>query len=171
MLGPVARVFENSLAERPNIHYMGMRRYSDLPAYLSTFDAAMLPYAINQSTRSITPAKTLEYMAGGKPVVSTPITDVVDLYGDVVEIARTAQEFVEVIEALWSETPEERTSRQKMVQAVLQEHDWNVIADRMRSLIHDVINGRPTLAAMIRNTAFSTSPMYAATIPGSGSRR
>jgi UDP-galactopyranose mutase len=165
MIGPVARIFEKQLAHRPNIHYPGMRRYSELPEDLANFDAAMLPYALNQVTRSITPAKTLEYLAGGKPVVSTPITDVIELYGDVVEIASTPQEFVDAIETLRNESPPARSRREERVQAVLAEHNWDVIADRMRQLINDVISGRPTLAAMIRNAAFSSSPAYPATIP------
>jgi UDP-galactopyranose mutase len=160
MIGPVARIFEKQLALRPNIHYPGTLRYSELPDELASFDAAMLPYALNQVTRSFTPAKTLEYLAGGRPVVSTPMTDVMDLYGDVVEIASNPAEFVSAIEALWNEGPEARSRREERVQAVLEEHNWDVIAERMRLLINDVISGRPTLTAMIRNAAFSSSPVY-----------
>ena len=66
---------------RPNIHYLGQRPYDDLPAYLAGWDVCLLPFAMNDATRFISPTKTLEYMAAERPIVSTPITDVVSAYG------------------------------------------------------------------------------------------
>ena len=57
---------------RPNIHYLGGKTYDELPAYLSGWDVALMPFAMNESTQFISPTKTPEYLAGGKPVVSTP---------------------------------------------------------------------------------------------------
>ena len=84
----------------------GQQAYDDLPAFLACFDVALMPFARNEATRAISPTKTLEYLAGGKPVVSTPITDVITLYGDAVEIAATGKEFVAAAEAVLNRTSE-----------------------------------------------------------------
>ena len=79
---------------------MGQKSYNELPAYLSGWDVALIPFMLNESTRYISPTKTPEYLAGGKPVVSTPIRDVVQPYGvnRLVHIASNADEFVHAIE-------------------------------------------------------------------------
>ena len=81
MVGPVVKIAEDDLPQRPNIHYLGGKTYEQLPAYLSGWDVALMPFAMNESTQFISPTKTPEYLAGGKPVVSTPIKDVVRHYG------------------------------------------------------------------------------------------
>jgi glycosyltransferase involved in cell wall biosynthesis len=102
LLGPVVKIREEDLPRAQNIHYLGQKRYEELPIYLANWDVAMLPFAINSSTQFISPTKTLEYLAAGKPVVSTPIRDVVEPYGNLglVSIATNAQEFCEAIESL-----------------------------------------------------------------------
>lgn len=96
MVGPVVKISEADLPRRANIEYVGPRDYDDLPAALSTWDVALMPFAINESTRFISPTKTPEYLAGGRPVVSTPIRDVERHYGDLsaVWIAGTSAAFV-----------------------------------------------------------------------------
>lgn len=158
MIGPVAKIEESDLAHRPNIHYPGMRSYNQLPHYLSRFDVAILPFALNEATQFISPTKTLEYMAGGKPIVSTAIRDVVDLYGEVVEVARTAEEFVEAIEMLWNESREEQAARSEKARALLTQHGWDTIAGRMMELIHEVRNNRSTFAALLQETIVQTPP-------------
>ena len=100
IIGPVAKVDPDALPRQSNIHYLGMKSYAELPAYLAGWDAALLPFAQNRSTRFISPTKTPEYLAGGKPVISTPIRDVVRPYGDqgLVWIADTVSQFVTSIE-------------------------------------------------------------------------
>jgi glycosyltransferase involved in cell wall biosynthesis len=100
MVGPVAKVDPDLLPRADNIHYLGMKSYAELPAHLAHWDVAMMPFAINESTRFISPTKTPEYLAAGKPVVSTPIRDVVRPYGEegLVHIARNADEFVSAVE-------------------------------------------------------------------------
>ncbi|MEA3012302.1 MAG: UDP-galactopyranose mutase [Sphingomonadales bacterium] len=82
MVGPVVKIDPVELPRRPNLHYLGGRTYEELPAFLAGWDVALMPFAINDSTRFISPTKTPEYLAGGCPVVSTPIADVVRHYGD-----------------------------------------------------------------------------------------
>ncbi|MCC4613462.1 glycosyltransferase family 1 protein [Xanthomonas campestris pv. esculenti] len=101
MIGPVVKIDPSELPRADNIHYLGGKTYDELPAYLSGWDVALMPFAMNASTRFISPTKTPEYLAGGCPVVSTPIHDVVRTYGDtgVVRIADTADAFVAACEA------------------------------------------------------------------------
>ena len=96
MVGPVVKIDPADLPRRANIHYLGMKSYADLPSYLAGWDVALMPFAINDSTRFISPTKTPEYLAGGRPVVSTGITDVVRHYGHLagVRIADDAESFV-----------------------------------------------------------------------------
>jgi glycosyltransferase involved in cell wall biosynthesis len=82
LVGPVAKVEESALPRRANIHYLGSKSYAELPSYLAHWDVAMMPFALNESTRFISPTKTPEYLAAGRPVVSTAIRDVVRPYGD-----------------------------------------------------------------------------------------
>lgn len=98
MVGPVSKISRDSLPKLPNIHYLGMKSYDELPAYISGWDIAMLPFAHNEATRYISPTKTPEYLAAGKPVISTPIIDVLRQYGrnGLVNIAGTPEEFVRV---------------------------------------------------------------------------
>jgi UDP-galactopyranose mutase len=96
ILGPVVKISPEDLPRRPNLHYLGGKPYEDLPKYLAGWDVALMPFAINESTRFISPTKTPEYLAGGRPVVSTPIVDVARHYGDLeaVKIAASADEFI-----------------------------------------------------------------------------
>jgi len=96
MVGPVVKISEADLPRRPNIHYVGQKTYAELPSYLSHWDVALMPFAINEATRFISPTKTPEYLAAGRPVVSTAIRDVVRHYGDLegVGIARDTEAFI-----------------------------------------------------------------------------
>ncbi|MDE2486289.1 MAG: UDP-galactopyranose mutase [Alphaproteobacteria bacterium] len=97
ILGPVVKIAPEALPKRPNLHYLGGKDYEELPRYLAGWDVALMPFAINESTRFISPTKTPEYLAGGRPVVSTPIVDVARHYGELeaVKIAATPEAFVE----------------------------------------------------------------------------
>jgi glycosyltransferase involved in cell wall biosynthesis len=101
LLGPVVKIREEDLPRSANLHYLGSKDYAELPEYLANWDVAILPFARNASTRFISPTKTPEYLAAGKPVVSTPIQDVVQPYGEMglVRIGASAEEFAEAIEA------------------------------------------------------------------------
>ncbi|WP_198152156.1 UDP-galactopyranose mutase [Granulicella tundricola] len=109
LLGPVVKIDPGTLPRGENIHYLGGKSYGELPGYLAGWDVAMLPFALNESTRFISPTKTPEYLAAGKPVVSMPIHDVVTGYGreGLVAIAGTAEEFAAAIDkALEPQTAE-----------------------------------------------------------------
>jgi len=141
MLGPVVKISENSLPKPPNIHYLGMKKYEELPAYLSGWDVALLPFAMNESTKFISPTKTPEYLAAGCHVVSTPVRDVVRPYGDedLVAIGGTATEFGNAIAiALGSPDPTWRGRVDKFLSQLSWDRTW---AD-MRTLVEDALRKR-----------------------------
>jgi glycosyltransferase involved in cell wall biosynthesis len=132
LIGPVVKINPKDLPQAPNLHYPGMKSYQELPAYLAYFDVALVPFAINEATRYLSPTKTLEYMAARKPIVSTPIKDIATLYGGVVAIAGTPEAFVEAVEAALQSDPDVRL---ELEQALLAQHTWDDIARRMGQLI------------------------------------
>ena len=102
MIGPVVKIDPETRPQRRNIHWLGSKNYQELPRYLSGWDVGIMPFAINEATRFISPTKTPEFLAAGVPVVSTPNSDVVRPYGErrLVEIASTAEEFAACAEHL-----------------------------------------------------------------------
>lgn len=135
MVGPVVKIDPKSLPKRKNIHYIGQRDYELLPSYLAGWDVCLLPFALNESTRYISPTKTLEYMAAGLPIVSTPITDVEEPYGDIVFIARSASEFVAACEKALSATTAEQEHMMSAYTGVLAQTSWQSTAQAMDQLI------------------------------------
>jgi glycosyltransferase involved in cell wall biosynthesis len=111
LVGPLAKIAEDDLPRRPNLHVLGQRQYDELPDYLAGWDVAIMPFALNEATRYISPTKTPEYLAGGRPVVSTPIRDVVSPYGErgLVRIADGPTAFVAACEAALDEPAGART--------------------------------------------------------------
>lgn len=106
MIGPLAKISEYDLPKRQNIYYLGMKNYKDLPAYIKAFDIAMMPFALNNATKYISPTKTLEYMAAHKPIVSTAIKDVVRDYTHCITIISTVQQFESAINTVLEEYPD-----------------------------------------------------------------
>ncbi|HKO43835.1 MAG TPA: glycosyltransferase [Pyrinomonadaceae bacterium] len=106
MIGPVVKIHPDTLPKHANIHYLGSKKYEELPGYLAGWDVALLLFARNESTRFISPTKTPEYLAAGKPVISTSIRDVVRPYGEanLVRIADTSTEFIQAAEDLMRES-------------------------------------------------------------------
>src|SRR5918994_422722 len=135
LIGPVAKIDESTIPVRRNIVRFGQQAYDDLPAFLAGFDVALMPFARNEATRAISPTKTLEYLAGGKPVVSTPITDVIALYGDAVEIATTGQEFVAAAESVLNRTSDADRQWRTRAARLLAAHDWDCIASEMLAVM------------------------------------
>ena len=150
MVGPVAKIDPAALPQRPNLRWLGMQRYEALPHLLQQWDICLLPFALNESTRFISPTKTLEYLAGHKPVVSTPIRDVVSLYSSAVRIADSADSFVAAIEDALAETPAQREDRLVAGQAMVDGCTWDGTAERVDALLQDCLARKasvPTAAA------------------------
>ena len=139
MVGPVVKISEEDLPRLANIHYLGGKDYQELPAYLSGWDVALMPFALNDSTKYISPTKTPEYLAAGKPVVSTPIRDVVRPYGELglVYIAQTAEEFVAASERALQENSDERLKR---ADEFLTQISWDKTWAQMANLIDEAIS-------------------------------
>src|SRR5436189_1017608 len=113
LVEPLVKIDPATLQHNLNIHYYGQKSYQHLPAYLKGWDVCLLPFARNQSTKFISPTKTLEYMAAGKMIVSTPITDVAEQYGEIVFLGDTPAEFVAACESALTADKSERTARQE----------------------------------------------------------
>jgi UDP-galactopyranose mutase len=131
MIGPVVKIDPASLPQHPNIHYLGPRTYAQLPHYLSGWDVCLLPFARNQSTRFISPTKTLEYMAAERMIASTPITDVAGQYGDIVFLGDRVTGFVKACERALRVNPAERAARVRQMRAVLNRTSWQATASAM----------------------------------------
>lgn len=151
MIGPVIKIAPDSLPQRPNLHWLGSKAYAELPTYLANWDVAMLPFARNDATRFISPTKTPEYLAAGKPVVSTSITDVVRPYGreGLAWIADTAGDFAAAIDdALRSD----RTARVAHADAFLEGRSWDRTWNEMWAHVQRAIEAR----AAARSSALPT---------------
>jgi UDP-galactopyranose mutase len=149
MVGPVVKIAPEDLPKRPNIHYLGGKTYDQLPAYLSGWDVALMPFAMNESTEFISPTKTPEYLAGGKPVVSTPVKDVVRHYGrlDGVKIASTPQEFVAACEAALELSRNPESGWLAQADLMLSATSWDTTQARMAGLVADLLGTREASAA------------------------
>lgn len=149
IVGPVVKIDPGTLPQRENIHYLGAKSYQELPAYIAGWDVALLLFAQNESTRFISPTKTPEYLAAGKPVVSTPIRDVVTPYGQMglVRIAGDAQEFTAAIDDLLKSG----TNRKQWLETVdrfLATMSWDETWARMSRLIDEAV-AKKTRAALV----------------------
>jgi glycosyltransferase involved in cell wall biosynthesis len=135
MVGPVVKIDPAACPQRPNIHWLGQQGYQDLPAFINGWDVCLLPFALNESTRFISPTKTLEYMACGKPSVSTAIRDVVEPYGHVVPICKDADGFVQACEGFMNASPEQRAAHDAAIDDIISRTSWDSTAQAMEQLI------------------------------------
>ena len=144
MIGPVVKIDPAILPRAENIHYLGGKTYKELPSYLAGWDVALLLFARNEATRFISPTKTPEYLAAGKPVVSTSIRDVVRPYGEknLARIADAPDEFVQAIEQLLSQGESERREWLAQVDSFLSTMSWDDTWSRMSQLIESVADQR-----------------------------
>jgi glycosyltransferase involved in cell wall biosynthesis len=149
MVGPFAKVEQDSLPNSPNIHWLGQRAYSDLPALVKAFDVCLMPFALNEATQYINPTKTLEYMAAGKPVVSTAVPDVLHHFTPIVDVALTAEEFIAAIQRA-ARSPHAELIEQGIDRA--HRASWDSIVTAMRGHVLDSVP--PDLNAPAWQSAF-----------------
>ncbi|MGZ8394954.1 MAG: glycosyltransferase, partial [Nitrospira sp.] len=137
LIGPTSKIQTRMLPQGPNIHYLGSKRYEDLPAYVAGWDVALMPFARNEATRFISPTKTPEYLAAGKPVVSTSIRDVVRMYGapGYVRIADNSRDFAEAVEMSLQEDPVARVAK---ADAFLAQQSWDLTWNSMDAIVQPV---------------------------------
>jgi len=141
VIGPVVKIDPDTLPQRKNIFYLGKKDYEELPRYLSGWDCAMMPFALNESTRFISPTKTPEFLAAGKPVVSTAINDVVHPYEDegLAYIANGPQQFVALIEKAMKEKTEDPTWTSRVDKFLLR-NSWDKTFGRIAALERDLFS-------------------------------
>ncbi|MDB5723452.1 MAG: UDP-galactopyranose mutase [Novosphingobium sp.] len=143
MVGPVVKIDPADLPQRHNIAYLGGKTYAELPAYARGWDVALMPFAINDSTRFISPTKTPEYLSAGLPVVSTPITDVVRHYGSLagVSIAGTPESFIAACDAALAQSREGPGAPWlREADRALAGQSWHAVAGAMQELIDEVVD-------------------------------
>jgi glycosyltransferase involved in cell wall biosynthesis len=140
-VGPVVKIDPARLPRAANVHYLGPKDYTELPAYISGWDVALLPFARNEATRFISPTKTPEYLAAGRPVVSTSIRDVVRPYGErgLARIADTPAEFLAAVDAALAEAA---GPRQRAADALLARMSWETTWGAMWDLVEEAAGRR-----------------------------
>jgi glycosyltransferase involved in cell wall biosynthesis len=175
MVGPVAKITKRDTARARNIHYLGKKSYDELPAYLAGWDVALLPFARNEATRFVSPTKTPEYLAAGRPVVSTSIRDVVHPYGvqGLVRIADSAAEYVAAVEEALTEDPGPRVRRADLFLARL---SWDRTWAAMDQLLQQAVRRRrlrrsalPSVAAAGETAARVAVPVGSGVVAGEAS--
>lgn len=142
MVGPFTKVDPASLPKRKNLHWLGGRDYAELPAYAKTFDVCLMPFALNDATKFINPTKALEYMATGKPIVSSAVEDVVLQFSDIIAIAQDHAEFIQAcLDAI--ERPDRIAIERGLVR--VRENSWDSIVAQLEQHIEDALMSKRTL--------------------------
>ncbi|MFL6416994.1 MAG: glycosyltransferase family 1 protein [Bryobacteraceae bacterium] len=141
-LGPIAKISPDALPQAPNLHWLGMKAYAELPAYFGGWQIGFLPFALNDATRFISPTKTPEYLSAGLHVISTPIRDVVTPYGQLglVSIAENSDEFVKAAEKIFAQPAE--GSWAKDTKEFLDRMSWDRTWSAMDQLIEGVLSSK-----------------------------
>ena len=139
IIGPMTKIDPAAVPQRPNLHWLGGRDYSLLPAYVKRFDVCLMPFAINEATEYINPTKALEYMATGKPIVSTPVEDVVLQFSAVVKISQSHEEFIKMC-AEAAQSPDAVCIRRGRDMA--ERNSWESIVEAMEGHIADAMTAK-----------------------------
>lgn len=170
IIGPVVKIDPATLPRHANIHYLGSKSYQELPHYVSGWDVALLPFARNESTRFISPTKTPEYLASGKPVVSTSIRDVVRPYGEqkLVQIADEADDFVKAVDVAMQQADAAWLDR---VDAFLSQNSWDLTWEKMNGLIETMIARKQGTSSSESVTSSASKAKNAKPFQTSGAER
>jgi glycosyltransferase involved in cell wall biosynthesis len=137
MVGPVVKIDPQGLPRHPNIHWLGQQGYQDLPAFICGWDVCLMPFALNDATKFISPTKMLEYMACGRPSISTSIRDVVEPYGHVVAIADTPQGYIAECERILGWSIDEQRRHAAELRQAISTTSWDKTAQAMAALIEE----------------------------------
>lgn len=144
IIGPMTKIDPAAVPQRRNLHWLGGRDYSTLPAYVKAFDVCLMPFALNEATEFINPTKALEYMATGTPIVSTPVEDVVAQFSDIVKISHTSAEFVRhCLEQV--ATPDQASVKRGL--ALAKRNSWEAIVTAMEERIDEAIESKAPASA------------------------
>ena len=159
LIGPVVKIDPASLPQNKNIHYLGSKKYSELPSYLAGWDISMVSFAMNESTQFISPTKTPEYLAGGKPVISTPIKDVIESYGKtgLVHIVNDADQFIETATKELATT--DKHSWLQQVDKSLANNSWEITVTNMRKIMYEAMAEKQIIADQKKKEKFTSAYM------------
>ena len=138
VVGPIARIEASRLPHGSNLHYIGLRSYQEIPSYLAGWDVCLMPFQKSAVTTYISPRKCLEYMAAGRPIVSTPIPDIAEPYGDVVRTGEGPEGFLEACERALAETEAQQNARESLSRQILHRTSWEETVDRMDLILRHV---------------------------------
>ena len=144
LAGPLAKASSASLPERPNLHYVGTPSYEDLPRYLAGWDLCLAPFKVDETASPSRLGKILEYMAADRPIVTTPIPDVADLYGEIVYVGHGPSGFLEACDRALVASPTERRARRTMARRVLAKTSWDETARRIDQVVSGLLGRAPT---------------------------
>ncbi len=161
MVGPVAGIDPATLPQRPNVRWAGPQRHEALPHLMAHWDVCLLPFALDEATRSLNPGQTLEYLAGGKPVVATPVRDVVSLYGAAVHVAEDTDQFVAAVEGLLDEPAAARAGRRARAQALVDGHPWDGAAAFVAALLLEYAPTAPAEPIVLHERLADARPLLA----------
>lgn len=162
MVGPTAKVDPAQFPRRPNLHWVGGRPYAELPAITKGFSVCLMPFALNEATEYINPTKALEYMAAGRPVVSTALDEVKSNFSGVARIAQSQQEFITLCLREVASPSEGRVAKGLRL---AMDNTWEAIAAKMEGHIAEAINARrledkaAATAAAASNSKSTLSPL------------
>ncbi|MGV7208743.1 NAD(P)-binding protein [Oxalobacteraceae bacterium A2-2] len=161
LVGPVVKIEEDALPRLPNIHYLGQQSYQSLPQFLAGWDVCLLPFALNEATRYISPTKVLEYMAAELPIVSTAITDVEQPYGGIVAIGHGHAEFIAHCEAALAQGAGDYGKMAARMREVIAATSWDATAQAMRTLLETTRSNPARRLPGAAQAADSEAPSYA----------
>ncbi len=146
IIGPMTKIDPAAVPQRPNLHWLGGRDYQQLPAYVKKFDVCLMPFAINEATEYINPTKALEYMATERPIVSTPVEDVVLQFSGVVKISQTSEEFIRLCGEAVTAPDQAAIKRGKKLS---ERNSWESIVEAMEGHIADVMADESPVASSV----------------------
>jgi glycosyltransferase involved in cell wall biosynthesis len=166
MVGPVVKIDEAALPRRANIHYLGQQPYALLPQLVAGWRVCLMPFALNESTAFISPTKTLEYMAAGKPVVSTPIHDVKAMFGGIVAIAPNADLFIAACRQALREMAAQKAEREERMAERVREHSWDAAAETIRHALDAIVAAPRSTTAASAPASSGVSPARPVAVAG-----
>jgi len=140
LIGPLQHGYPDveALRDLPNVHFLGLKARTDLPAYLAGLDVTLIPYRMNRLTQGIYPLKVHEYLAAGKPVVATPIPSLRQL-ADRVYLAADGPSFADAIErAAREDGPYRREARRQLARR----ETWSARATEISGILGDALRSR-----------------------------
>ncbi|MFH0988118.1 MAG: glycosyltransferase [Parcubacteria group bacterium] len=140
LCGPVWPSIKNEVHEKlgklKNVKLIGRVKFDDAPSYVSRFDVAIIPHKLNGLVKSMNPMKMYDYLAAGRPIVSTPGAGI-EMFKDNIYIANDATQFARLIDqALKEDSPEKQAARRASVRP----HSWQNRVSRMLELVFSKIN-------------------------------